>query len=95
MAYSTIALAGLGRIEECFKEIERFFRFFPDRDSPTYIAIALGTIAVYEMTGQYVKYILHLEHAKEALQNAKSKFQEADSKYYLDKADKLEALLKA
>lgn len=32
MAYSTIALAGLGRIEECFKEIERFFRFFPDRD---------------------------------------------------------------
>jgi len=59
-----------------------------------YIAIVLGTIAVYEMTGQYVKYILYLEQAK-ALQIAKSKFQEADSKYYLDKVDKLEASLKA
>lgn len=71
MAYSTIALAGLGRIEECFKEIERFFRFFPDRDSPIYIAIVLGTIAAYEMTGQYVKYILHLEHAKEVEEGQK------------------------
>lgn len=93
MAYSTIALAGLGRIEECFKEIERFFRFFPDKDSPIYIAIVLGIVAVYEMTGQYIKYILDLEQAK-TLQIAKSKFQEADSKYYLDKVDKLEGSLK-
>jgi len=71
MAYSIVALSLLGLVEECFKEIERFFKFFPDRDGPSYVAIVLGTVAIYGMVGQYAKLASHLEHAREVEERQK------------------------
>lgn len=73
MGYSVVALSFLGRVEECFKEIERFFRFFPDKESPVYTAIVLGTVIAYLMTGRCVEFASNLEHAKEVAERQEYK----------------------
>ena len=63
IGYSIVALSLLGRVDECFEEIKRFFKFFADRNAPYFVSITLGSIMVYLFTGHYVKYSKDLAHA--------------------------------
>jgi len=71
MGYRVVALSFLGRVEECFKEIESFFRFFPDRDGPSFFAITLGSIMAYFFTGYCARYSAELKHGSEVQERTK------------------------
>jgi len=72
MGYRVVALAFLGRVEECFKEIESFFRFFPDRDGPSFLAITLGSIMAYFFVGYCARYSAELKHSSEVQERQRS-----------------------